>query len=121
MHQLIGGNKLSIVPDSYKNQRKLIESSYIATFQFDQLLIRVSWTPDAKIQVRNISSSTVYRIHPMDKEELEIQYIKDEVFKDISQFHFFSSIIAEESIVKDTLEFDKVLKKLQNIRSKYSF
>jgi hypothetical protein len=121
LHQLIGGNKLSIIPDSYKNGKELIEKSYIATFQFDHLLIRLSWTPDPRLQVRNISSNTVYRVHPIEDKDLLIQYVKDEVFKDISHFHFFSTIIVEDSIVERTPDFNKVIQNLQNFRSKNSF
>jgi hypothetical protein len=49
LHQLIEGNKLSIVPNTYKNHKELIEKSYIATFQLDYLFIRVSWTPDPRL------------------------------------------------------------------------
>ena len=109
LHQLIGGNKLSIIPDSYKNGKELIEKSYIATFQFDHLLIRVSWTPDPRLQVLNISSNTVYRVHPLEDKDILIQYVKDQVFKDISHFHFFSTIIVEDSIMEHTPDFNKVI------------
>lgn len=121
IHTLIGGNRIAVIPDSYKNKKELIDASYVATFQFDHLLIRISWTPDAKIQVRNISTNTVYRIYPMDKEELLIQYIKDDVYKDISHFHFFSTIFMEESIKENTLDFEKLVQSLQHLRSNYSF
>jgi len=77
--------------------------------------------PEDKIQVRNIPSSTVYRIHPIDRNELLIQYIKDDLFTDIAQFHFFSTIIVEESIIEKNSNLDKVIKDLQSIRAKHSF
>jgi hypothetical protein len=121
LRKLIGGNKLAIIPNTYKNQKELINKSYIATFQFDHLLIRISWTPDAKIQIRNIDSSTVYRVYPQEKERILIQYVKDKVFKDIAQFHFFSSIIVEDSVVVPPQDFNKMIQNLQTFRSKHSF
>lgn len=121
IHHLIGGNRLAIIPDSFKGKEEFLDHSFVVTFQFDHLMIRLSWTPDAKIQVRNIPKITVYRIHPLDQEELLIQYIKDELFDSISHFHFFSTIFVEESIILKSSDIELVVQKLQKLRSDMSF
>jgi len=121
IHHLIGGNRLAIIPNSYENKSEFLDHCFVVTFQFDHLLIRLSWTPDAKIQVRNISNTTIYRIHPLGKNEILVQYINDELFDSISHFHFFSTIFVEESIDLKSSDIELFVQKLQKLRSEKSF
>jgi hypothetical protein len=92
LHWLIGGNKVFAVFNKYNDLIK----SYIITIQLDHLLIRTSWTPLSNLQVLPIPVSSVYRIHPQENDEQLIQVIRGGVFRDIEQFHFIATIIAED-------------------------
>lgn len=96
--QLVGGNKLAILSNKYENEKSIINQCYIITLQFDHLLLRIFWTPDPRIQIKDIISSKVYRIYPLEGEEIIIQYVKDGLYKDISQFQFHSPIIIDDKV-----------------------
>lgn len=121
IHYLIGGNRLAIIPESYDRKKEFLDRSYVVTFQFDHLLIRLSWSPDAQIRVRNIPNKAIYRIHPLDLKEMMIQYIKDELFDNISHFHFFSTIFVEKSFDLKSSDIELYIQRLQKLRSDISF
>lgn len=101
IHQLVGGNKRAILSEEYGNLKSVIDQSYIVTLQFDHLLIRMSWTPDPRIQALDIIPNPVYRIHPQEGTEIVIQYINDGLYKDISQFQFFSPVIVDDKSLEN--------------------
>lgn len=94
LHWLIGGNRKYAILNKFEN----LEKCFIITIQFDHLLIRVSWTPYNNLQVLPVPASYVYRIYPQANEEQLIQVIRGGVFRDIEQFHFIASMIAEDGV-----------------------
>jgi len=97
---LIGGNK-KLVTFNKKQNKNILKRSYIITLQIDHLLMRISWTPDRKYQVLPVPASFVYRLYPQNDKEITIQVIRGATFRDISQFHFVASIIAEDDVYKE--------------------
>jgi len=102
LHWLIGGNKKFAVLNKYNDLNK----SYVITIQFDHLLIRVSWTPNSALQFLPVPASFVYRIHPQENDEQLIQVIRGGIFRDIEQFHFTASIIAEDGAYDQVPDFN---------------
>jgi hypothetical protein len=94
---LIGGNKQIATFQKDQNKNELAKS-YIVTLQFNHLLSRISWTPYVNFQVIPLPASFVYRIHPQENSEITIQVIKGSIFRDISQFHFVATVIAEDGV-----------------------
>jgi hypothetical protein len=89
---ILGGNKKYVfqskrITDTQKRE------TYVITLQFYRLLLRLAWVPVDGIRAAAIPSSAVFRIFPQDK---PVQVVRRHIFRDLPQFHFTATILAEE-------------------------
>jgi len=100
IHWVIGGNRRFVTRSGLTDAQK--RGTYVATLQFDHLLIRLAWVPVDGVKAVAAPASAVYRIFPQDKSELQL--VRGRIFKDHAQFHFTATMLAEEGVYPNDLD-----------------
>jgi hypothetical protein len=95
LHWVIGGNKKVVVLSA--NAQEILKKAYVITLQFEQLLLRLTWTPDKRVTAIEFADS-MCRIFPLQQPAAYLVF--NRVFKDRWQFHFSATMLAEDGVYK---------------------
>ena len=101
IHWLLGGNRRFVTQSGLTESQKRV--TYVATLQFDHLLLRLAWVPVDGVKAVAAPVRAVYRIFPQDNSELQV--VRGRIFRDHAQFHFTGTMLAEEGVYPSDLDF----------------
>jgi hypothetical protein len=101
IHWIVGGNtKFVTLSGRITNSQK--RATYVITLQFDHVLLRLAWVPVDKVKAIAAPTSAVNRIFPQGN---AVQVVRRHIFRDHAQFHFTATVLAEEGVYPNDLDF----------------
>ena len=95
---LQGGNKRFAVRDPNVTE-VILKDSYVMTLHFHHVMFRLAWSPVNGVRAQPIPKQAVFRVFPPSDEDLLVQLVR--VFRDHFQFHFVSTVLAEDGLLGD--------------------
>jgi hypothetical protein len=99
IHWVIGGNRKFVTKSGLTESQK--SHAYVATLQFDHVLLRLAWVPADGVKAAALPTNAVYRIFPQDN---SVEILRGRFFRDLEQFHFIATMLAEEGVYQGNLD-----------------